>query len=63
MDVIGCSQFDHHTGNDIGEEDGAFGDVGTDQVESGCQKNHVEDVIDEACGQSVIGHDGCLETG
>jgi hypothetical protein len=34
-------------GQDVGEEDGGFGDIGTHEIESGRENNHVGDIIDE----------------
>lgn len=48
MDVVGSSQFDRHAGNDIGEEDGAFGNVRTDKIKCCSQKDDIENVVDKA---------------
>lgn len=47
MDKVRCDQLGEERGNDIGEEDDAFGD-GTDEVLGGGEDDHVEDIIDEA---------------
>lgn len=35
-------------GDDVAEEDDAFGDVGADEVEGGREDDNVEDIVDEA---------------
>lgn len=49
MDEVGCYELGEEGGNDVGEEDDAFGDCGTDEVEGGGEDDYVEDVVDEAC--------------
>lgn len=46
MDEVWGAKFDHERGNDIGEENDCFGHVGTDEIESGGEDNHVENVVD-----------------
>jgi hypothetical protein len=48
VDVVRCCQLDEHAGDDIGKQNGAFGDVRANKVESGGQQDHVENVVDEA---------------
>jgi hypothetical protein len=48
VDIVRCGELDYHAGDDIGQEDGAFGNVRADQVQGGCQKDDIEDVVYEA---------------
>lgn len=48
MDVVGRCELDEEAGDYVGEEDGAFGDVGADEVEGGGEEEDVEDVVYEA---------------
>jgi hypothetical protein len=56
VDVVRGGELDYHAGDDIGEEDGAFGNIRADQVQGGCKKDDIEDVIDQAWSilESVI---------
>jgi hypothetical protein len=48
VDVVWGSELDYHAGDDIGEEDSAFGNIRSDQVQGGCKKDDIEDVVDQA---------------
>ena len=48
MYEVWCAQLDEDRGDDVGEEDNAFGDIWTDEVEGGGENDHVEDIVNEA---------------
>jgi hypothetical protein len=48
VDVVRGSELDYHAWDDIGQEDGALGDIRTHQVQGGCEKDDIEDVVDQA---------------
>lgn len=48
MDVVRGGELHYHAGDDIGQEDSSFGNVRTDQVQGGCQKDDIEDIVDQA---------------
>lgn len=48
MDEVGCDELGEEGGEDVGEEDDAFGDVASDEVLGGGEDYDVEDVVDEA---------------
>jgi hypothetical protein len=48
MDVVRGGELDYHARDDIGEEDGSLWDIRSHQVQGGCQKDDIEDVVDQA---------------
>ena len=48
MDVVRGGELDYHAGDDIGEEDGAFGNIRAHQIQGSCEKDDIEDVVDQA---------------
>jgi hypothetical protein len=45
VDEVGGDEFGEEGGEDVGEEDDAFGNIGADKVEGCGEDDYVEDVV------------------
>lgn len=50
MDKVWGAELGQERGDNVGEENKAFGDGGADEVEGCGEDDNVEDIIDQACG-------------
>ena len=48
MDVVRGGELYYHAGDDIGEEDSAFGNIRAHQIQGSCEEDDIEDVVDQA---------------
>ena len=49
MDEVRRNELREKRGEDIGEEDEAFGNGGTDEVDGCREDDNVGDIVDDAC--------------
>jgi len=49
VDEVWSAQLRQKRGDDIGEKDNSFGDIGSDEIESSGKDDDVKDVVDKTC--------------
>ncbi len=53
MNEVGRAELDAEGGDHVCKEDDSLGDIGSDKVQGRGEDDHVEDVVDQACTDSV----------